>query len=167
MKNKLKISGVFAVIFGSILVLGGLWAIIFTYNNVAKENITTPEDATIPSKKVLGPLTLKAQSDVIRNHTLKMTDGKTYAEMPRQVAKLDQDGNTVLDEQGNVIMIDNAKRGIWVTATSLMTALHLAILSYAFSIFTILFGIISIWTGLIFYQMSKDVKIISDQINVI
>jgi len=167
MENKLKTSGVFAIIIGAFLVVGGLWAILFTYNNVSQENIVTPDDASIPGKKVLGPLTLKSQSDVIRDHTFKMTDGKTYAEMPRQIPKIDESGNEVLDENGNALMVDNAKRNIWITATSLMTALHLAILSYAFSLFTILFGIISIWTGLVFYQMSKDVKTVSDKINVI
>lgn len=156
MKKELKISGMFAILVGTILVLGGLWAMNFTYQNIAREKIVTPGDARIPNEKVLGPMTLKAQSDIIREHTLKITGGKTYAEMPRQIPKLDSDGKEVLDKDNKVVMIDNAQRNIWITATSLTTALHLAILSYAFSLFTILFGLISIWTGFIFYRMHKQ-----------
>lgn len=145
----------FAGIIGLILIIGGVWAMCFTYNNIKQENITTPADARIPNKKVLGPLTLKAQSDIIREHTLKTTGGKTYAEMPRQIPKLDENGQEVLDSEGKTVMVDNNARNMWITATTLTTALHLAIMSYAFSLFVILFGLISIWTGYIFCELSK------------
>lgn len=155
MKNKLKISGMFAMLVGVILVIGGIWAISFTYTNVSRENITTGADASIPNAKVIGPLTLKSQADIIRYHTLKTTNGKTYAEMPRQIPKLDGEGKEVIGEDGKVVMVDNAGRNIWITATSLTTALNLAIMSYAFSLFVILFGLVSIWTGCIFRELSK------------
>jgi len=155
MKNKLKISGVFAMLVGVILVAGGIWAICFTYKNVTRENITTGADASIPNAKVAGPLTLKSQADIIREHTLKITGGKTYAEMPRQIPKLDESGKEVIGADGKVVLVDNLARNIWITATSLTTALNLAIISYAFSIFVILFGLVSIWTGYIFSLLSK------------
>jgi len=155
MKNKLKISGMFAMLVGIILVIGGIWAISFTYTNVTRENITTGEDASIPNTLVSGPFTLKSQADIIREHTLKITGGKTYAEMPRQIPKLDEQGKEVLDKDGKVVLVDNLARNIWITATSLTTALNLAIISYAFSIFIILFGLVSIWTGCIFRELSK------------
>lgn len=155
MRGILKISSVFAILAGLILVLGGVWGITFTYQNVAKENIVTPEDAKIPNAKVRDPLTIKAQADIIRTHALKMTGGKTYSEMPRQIPSVDENGNAILDESGNPVMETNKARDIWVTVTSLTTALNLAILSYAFSAFTILMGVISIWTGVVFYFLSK------------
>lgn len=133
MKKLLIISSSLAIIVGMILVLGGLWAVMFTYQNISQEKIVTPEDASISNTPVRGPLTLKSQADIIREHTLKTTGGKTYAEMSRQ------------DEN----------RNLWVTATTLTTALNLGIITYLFSGLIILFGAISIWTGMVFAALSK------------
>lgn len=126
-------SAVLAIGAGLIMVGGGLWAVMFTHQNVAQENIVTPKDASIPETPVRGPLTLKSQADVIRKHTLASTDGKTYAEMSRE------------DEN----------RSMWITATTLTTALHLGIITYLFSGLIVLFGLISIWTGMVFAALSK------------
>ena len=156
MAKLLKISSLLAVIVGIVLVIGGIWGIYFTYKNIARENIVTPADSSIPEKTVRWPLTLKAQSDIIREHTLKITDGKTYAEMPRQVPKLDQNNQPVLDASGNPVMIANTTRDIWITATTLTTALNLGIITYAFSGFILLFGLMSIWMGIVFDALSRQ-----------
>lgn len=136
MKKLLIASSILAIGVGIILVLGGTWAVMFTYQNVSQENIVTLEDASLPNAPVRGPLTLKSQADIIREHTLKKTDGKTYAEMSRE------------DEN----------RSVWVTATTLTTALHLGIITYLFSGLIILFGLISIWTGIVFAALNKKFK---------
>ncbi len=133
MKKLLIISSLLAISVGTILVVGGAWAVVFTYQNVSQEKIITPEDAAIPNTPVRGPLTLKSQADIIREHVLKMTGGKTYAEMSR----------------------DDESRPMWITATTLTTALHLGIITYLFSGLIILFGLISIWTGIVFRALSK------------
>ncbi|MEK7093905.1 MAG: hypothetical protein AAB903_01020 [Patescibacteria group bacterium] len=156
MKKLLVTSSVLAVVAGIILVAGGVWGIYFTYKNIAQEKIVTPADASIPKKPVLGPLTLKAQADVIRKHTLEATGGKTFAEMPRQIEKLDESGTPVLDAQGKPVMVPNTARDIWITATTLITALNLGILTYVFSALVIVFGLISLWTGIVFYALSKN-----------
>ncbi|MCC7436731.1 hypothetical protein IT402_02570 [Candidatus Nomurabacteria bacterium] len=155
MKNIYKISSVLAIFVGVIMISGGIWGICFTYKNVARENIVTPEDSVIPNTPVRGPLTLKTQSDIIREHTLRTTGGKTYAEMPRQIQKLDENGNAVLNEKGEIVMIPNDARNMWVTATTLTTALNLAIVTYIFSGLVLLFGFISLWNGLVFFILSK------------
>ena len=76
--------------------------------------------------------------------------------MPRQISKLDDKGNSVLDEKGNPIMVENTARDIWITATTLITALHLGILAYIFSGMILLLGFISIWTGIVFYALSRE-----------
>ena len=154
-KRILFISSTLALIAGITLTIGGVWGISFTYTNVSQENITTPSDASIPNTSVKGPFTLKSQADVIRNHTLNSTEGKTYAEMPRKVPKFDDNGNQLLDVSGEPVMVSNEARNIWITATTLMTALNLGIVTYAFSGLIILFGLVSIWTGIIFYILGK------------
>lgn len=158
MKAFLTLSSIFAIMVGIVLILGGIWGIKFTYENVAKENIITTEDASIPNTKVRDPLTLKAQADVIRKHALEMTDGKTYSQMPKQIPATDENGNALLDNNGEPVMKANEARNIWITVTSLTTALNLAILSYAFSAFTVLMGFVSIWTGFIFILLRKNHK---------
>lgn len=155
MKNKLKIVGMTSGIIGFVLVIVGIWAMCFTYNNVSRENIITGEDASIPNTKVAGPLTLKSQADIIREHTLKITQGKTYAEMPRQIPKLDTDSKEILNEKGEVVLVDNVARNTWITATTLTTSINLALLAYGLSLLTILFGILSISNGYIFCELSK------------
>ena len=133
MKKLLLLSSMLAIGVGIVLVLGGFWAVLFTYNNVARENIVTTKDASIPETPVRGPFTLKSQADIIREHTLKSTGGKTYAEMSKE----------------------DPSRNMWVTATSLTTALHLGVITYLFSGLIILFGCVSIWTGIVFKALSK------------
>ena len=156
MKKLLVTSSVLAILAGIVLVAGGIWGIYFTYKNVANEKIVTPQDSAIPEKPVRGVLTLKAQADIIREHTLRMTGGKTFSEMPRQIPKLDDSGKHLLDAEGNPVMVANTARDIWITATTLITALHLGVLTYIFSGMVLLFGFISIWTGIVFYALSRE-----------
>jgi hypothetical protein len=133
MKKLLKASSTLAIIAGAVLIAGGVWAIGFTCENVAREKIVTPADSAIPGIEVRGPLSLKVQADIIREHTLKMTGGKTYAEMSRE----------------------DPARETWVTATSLTTALNLGIITYVFSGLIVLLGLISVWTGAVFWALAK------------
>lgn len=155
MKKLLLSSAVLAILAGICMVIGGSWGIWFTYSNVARENITTPADASIPNAPVRGPLTLKAQADIIRFHTLRSTEGKTYAEMDSKIPKLDQNNQPILNASGTPEMISNPNRAIWITATTLTTALNLGIITYAFSALIIFFGFVSIWTGITFFALSR------------
>lgn len=142
---------------GAIMVIGGMSGIVYTYTSIRAENVTTPEDATIPSTSVRGPLTLKAQADAIRTHMLKTSGGKTYAELPRTVPKLDTNGNPVLDEEGNAVQVPNTVRETWITATTLMTALKLGMLAYAFSAFALILGILFLMQGLVLGMLRRNV----------
>ena len=155
MKKLLKPSSVLVIIIGIVLIVGGIWAISFTYYNVARENIVTPDDASVPNQPVRGPWTLYSEADIIREHTLDSTGGKTFAEMPRQIPKVDQDGNPVLGEEGKAVMAPNTARDIWITATTLITALDLGIISYAFSGLALLLGLILILIGIVFCALSR------------
>lgn len=155
MKRLLKLSGVVAILAGVILVCGSLWAVDFINENISREKIVTPEDANIPNVPLSGPLTLKAQADIIWKHAYEGAGNKTYAEMPRMVPQLDANGKEVKGKDGKPIMIPNQARNTWVTATALITALNLGILTYAFSGLVMLLGFISIWTGFVFWALSK------------
>ena len=155
MKKLFLVSSCLIIIAGLILVGGSILGFTFTYTKVARENITTPDDAFIPGVPVRGPFTLKAQADIIRVHTLRMTGGKTFAQMPQQIQKLDIGGKPTLDKDGQPVMTANIDRDIWITATTLITALNLGLLAYAFFAFILLFGLFSIWIGIIFYALGR------------
>ncbi len=154
--KKLQTVATFSVIFiGFIFVLSGIWGVCFTYQNIAQENIVTPKDAWISEKPVRGPLTLKAQADVIRKHTLGATNNQTFAQMPREIEKKDEQGKTILNAEGKPTMVENQARNMWVTATTLNTALNLALLAYALSAATMVIGFLAIITGYLFYSLNK------------
>ena len=155
MKKILKIASILAIIAGIVLIIGGVWGVKFTYKNVAQEKIMTTHDSSLPNRLVSGPMTLKAQADVIREHTLKTTGGKTYAEMPREIQKVDEKGKALFNSKGEPLMAQNTARDLWITATTLTTALNLGIITYAFSGLIILFGLVSIMTGYVFSALSK------------
>ncbi len=155
MKKMLGLSSFLAITAGIVMILGGMWGIVFTYKNVAREQIVTPYDASIPNTPVRGPLTLKSQADIIRHHVLETTDGKTYSQMPQKVQKLDANGNPVLDDKGAPVMVSNDARNIWITATTLTTALNFGIITYVFSGLIVFIGLISIWTGITFRALRK------------
>ena len=156
MKKMLTVTAILAIVAGVIMVGGGVFGIVFTYKSVAQEKIITPEDASIPKTLVLGPLTLKAQADIIREHTLETTGGKVFAEMPRQIQKLDADSNPILDADGKPVMTANTARDMWITATTLTTALNLGIVTYVFSALVLFLGLVSIWLGIVFYALGKQ-----------
>lgn len=159
MQKLLKITSVLSIIVGIIMVAGGILGITLTYKSIARENIVTPADSSIPGKPVRGPLTLKAQADIIREHTLKLTGGKTFAEMPRQIQKLDETGQPVMGADGKPVMTSNTARDIWITATTLTTALNLGVLAYAFFGLIILFGCAVIWSGIVFDRLRRSEKL--------
>lgn len=154
--NKLvSVSGIVLLLAGIVMIIGGIAGVIFTYSSVKSENIVTPEDASISARPVRGPLTLKAQADIIRTHMLRMSDGKTYGEMPRQIQKLDDSGNVILNDDGSPMMIPNATRDTWITATTLITALNLGIMAYAMFSGMIVLGLLFGLIGIGFLALSK------------
>ncbi len=155
MKQLLRISSILSTGVGIVLICGGSWGIVFTYQNVAQEKMVTSDDATIPGAPVRGPLTLKAQADIIRTHMLRTSEGRTFAEMPRQIPRLDENGKPILGSNGKPVMQTNAARDLWVTVTALRTALHLGIVTYAFSGLTVALGLMLMVNGMVFFALSR------------
>nr|PZN31579.1 MAG: hypothetical protein DIU67_09490 [Actinomycetota bacterium] len=143
----------FAVGIGSII--GGVFGAWYTWDQAARQNITTPEDAPIPNTPVRGPLSMWAQSDIITHHQLDRTGGLYYSEMPRLVPQLDENGQPVLDENGEQVMVPNEARASWLDATTLTTALNLGIISYALSAFAMAVGVTLTLVGYVFLRIRR------------
>lgn len=72
------------------------------------QNITTPEDASIPNARVDDPETAEAMADIIGVHALEITGGRTYAEMDR----------------------DDPARATAFNATALRTSLYTSVMAF-------------------------------------
>lgn len=80
-----KIIGVVTIVAGLIMSVLG----VFTYNMVgsqlAAQNIVVAKDAAMfAGEPVAGPFTAYAEAQIIGEHAMNSTDGKTYAEMDRE-----------------------------------------------------------------------------------
>ncbi len=158
MRKKLEFWAVLVIVAGLGFMCLGFGGIIYTYGNAAREQITTPDDASIPGVPVRGPLTLKAQADIIREHTLTSTGGLTYAQMPGRIPQLDAKGNPVLDADGKPVEVSNPARTIWITATTLNTALNLGIMAYGISVLVMALGAMFVLFGFLFFCLAQDRK---------
>ena len=154
-RRLLAIVGILTLVVGIGSFAGGVFGAIYTWNQAAAENITTPDDAFFPEVPVRGPFSMWAQADIIEHHQLDATEGLRYSEMPRQVASVDEAGNPVIGEDGQPVMVANAARASWVNATTLMTALNLGVLAYALSAFALVVGITMIASGVTFLSLRK------------
>lgn len=78
---------------------------------IRRENIVTAEDARIPNVQVTNAETAEAQADVIEQHYLGITGGRTYSELDR----------------------DDPNRDVALTAANLRTSLNLAVMGFKVS----------------------------------
>ncbi len=150
-----------AMVVGLFAVLGGIGGAIYTYQQAAVENITTPDDAAIAEAPVRGPLTMWAQSDIITQHQLDRTGGLRYAEMERMVPQVDEAGEPVLDEAGEPVLVPNDARASWLDATALTTALGMGILAYALSAFAIVVGLLLAAMGYVVLTLRKSSAVLA------
>jgi len=90
-KSVIKRAWVGAIVFGFVLVGAGGFMVLEgraahdeVSTTLAEERIITSEDAAIPLAAVDSAAEAKAQADIIREHALATTGGKTYAELDRE-----------------------------------------------------------------------------------
>ena len=132
---------IFAMVVGIGSVLGGIGGAVYTWDQAAAQDITTPDDARFSEVPVRGPLSMWAQSDIITQHQLDSTEGLYYSQMEREVPVVDEAGEPVLDENGEPVMGPNEARLSWIDATALTTSLNLGVMAYALSAFAIVAGL--------------------------
>jgi hypothetical protein len=134
---------------------GGVFGAWYTWDQAVAQDVVTPDDAVIPETPVRGPFTMWAQSDIITQHQLDSTEGLYYAQMPREIPQVDENGAAVLDENGEQVMVPNEARASWINATALTTALGLGIVAYALSAFAVVIGLTLMFTGYVFMYIRK------------
>src|SRR5215471_17448406 len=164
MRKALEIGGFIA---GAVLIAFGIATIVIGVNgrdtvqsNLAQEQIyfgNAAQDKTVPKQYsqqlVNNGDKARAFAKMMRGHTLEATNGLTYAQMGRFLAKpgtpaklTDGQGGTNVDTSAAIDPktkqpISNPARNIWVTETALTTALNAAYMGERIALFGIVVGI--------------------------
>lgn len=98
------------------------------------QNITTPEDASIPNARVDDPATARSMADIIDVHARKSTSGLTYSEMGRFMAKSGDPAGTNVDTDAVVgndgKPVANPLRNVAFQASALRTSLYASIMAF-------------------------------------
>ena len=117
---------------GGFTVARGLDAKSQVRAELVAQNITTPEDASIPNVQVTDAATARSMAEIIGVHAEGITGGKTFAEMGRFLAP---DGGDTSDEaaalkdaEGNPV--PNPLRDVAFQASSLRTSLYTSVMAF-------------------------------------
>jgi hypothetical protein len=161
MRSIFRYSGIIASV---VLIAFGLGALYMGFDGrdrvrseLAREQIVGTEDSTIPGQLVDTGAEAQAFAQVMREHTLAATDGKTYAQMGRF---LTADGEQTNDEAAAATdpktgePVENGLRNMWVTATALTTALNTAYFAESVATFAIVMGIAMLVCGIGFLVLT-------------
>jgi hypothetical protein len=148
-------AAIILIAFGAGAIYSGFDGRAMVRDTLAQEKIVGTPDSKIPGQLVDTGSEARAFADVMRAHTLEATDGKTYAEMDRFVAK---GGGTTSDEKAALVEngkpVDNPARNIWVTETALSTALNTSYFAEQVALFSIVMGFALLLTGIGFGILS-------------
>ncbi|MGH2554609.1 MAG: hypothetical protein ACRDHO_02695 [Actinomycetota bacterium] len=150
------------ILFGAGSVVVGALGFAEVRDTVARENITaTPDSAEIgvnlqPGEKIDTGDEAREFAKIIRTHALEATGGRTYAEMGRYFTASGEETNdeaeAAKDDQGRPVQ--NGARNLWVTATSLTTALNTSFLAERTALFAIVMGVALLLTGIGFLVLT-------------
>jgi hypothetical protein len=80
-----KVTGWIVAVVGAIMLVAGGVTWFVVQDQLAAENITVAEDANfLAGDEVNGPFSAYAQAEIINQHALESSGGKTYAELDRE-----------------------------------------------------------------------------------
>lgn len=137
--------GILLVVAGLVTVGSGFYINSFVGDQLASQNITTPDDATIPNAQVNNIPTALSMAAIIQEHAGARSNGLSYAEMGRfAVESGDPAGTSNPDEalkDANGSPVANSARDTQLTAAGLVTSLSLSAMAIGLSYGAILLGI--------------------------
>ena len=145
--------GVIFAIAGLITSGTGIYIQSFVTQQLAAQNITTPEDASIPNAPVNSLPTALSMANIIQQHAADSADGLTYAQMGRfAVASGDPAGTNNADEalmDANGKPVANQARNTQLTAAGLVTSLSLSAMAIGASYGAIALGVAFTLLGIV------------------
>ncbi|MCZ7589666.1 MAG: hypothetical protein M5U27_12605 [Gaiella sp.] len=143
-------AGISTIAAGAGLLGLGLWARRDVHSGLAQERITLPESADSPKAPVRDAASARTLAETIREATLRSADGRTYGETPSYV---DAEGRPTWDSAAAArdpltgAPVDNPQASLWLTATTLQTALMQAYLAQRLAELTAGLGALLVGVG--------------------
>ena len=128
-----KNAGIISIVAGIILVVAGIGTWIVVSTTLSAQEITTTEDACLPERTVRGPFTAYCQADIIDQHTLEITGGKTYAELDR----------------------DDPLREVAMTSSFLQASLFTSVVAFGVAAMAVGMGILFMILGMAFKRIEE------------
>lgn len=127
------------MIIGLVFLAGGAYTVTRGFDARAQvrdelvaQNITTPDDASIPGVLVRDAATAESMAEIIDRHALESTGGRTYAEMGRFLtpdgADTSDEAEALLDDDGNPVA--NPLRNMAFQASTLRTSLYTSVMAF-------------------------------------
>jgi hypothetical protein len=116
------------------------------------QNITTPEDATIPNARVDDVQTARSMANIIDVHARESSDGLTYAELGRfmaangDVAGTSNEADALLDDSGKPV--PNGLRNSAFQASALRTSLYTSVMAFEVSNLVLGIGVLLLVLGI-------------------
>jgi hypothetical protein len=147
------IVGIAFAIAGLVTAGTGIYIRTFVGQQLASQNITTPEDASIPNAPVTSIATALSMANIIQEHAAARSNGLSYAEMGRfAVESGDPAGTNNPDEalkDANDNPVPNGARDTQLTAASHVTSLSLSAMALGTSYGAIALGIAFTLLGIV------------------
>ena len=157
------LAGGVLIVFGVVAIFLGVTGYTITRDAIKDEGITfgSADDPAVAKhasqwagEQVATGDQARAFAKIMREHTLGITGGLTYAQMGRyqSAAKPDDPAGTsdeeaaAMDESGQPI--SNGVRNTWVTETALTTALNVSYMAERLSVFGMVVGVALLLTGI-------------------
>jgi hypothetical protein len=146
-------AGIVFAIAGLITAGTGIYIRSFVTEQLSSQNITTPDDASIPNAPVNSIATALSMADIIQHHAAESANGLTYAQMGRfAVESGDPAGTNNPDEalkDANGNPVPNQARNTQLTAASLVTSLSLSAMALGASLGAIALGLAFTLLGIV------------------
>jgi hypothetical protein len=137
--------GIAFALAGLVAAGAGVYIRNFVGQQLAAQNVTTPEDASIPNTPVTNMATALSMANIIQHHAAESANRLTYAQMGRfAVESGDPAGTNNADEalkDASGKPVANTARITQLTAASLVTSLSLSAMAIGASYGAIALGI--------------------------
>ena len=121
-------------------------------DELVAQNITTPEDASIPNARVDDVQTARSMANIIDVHARDSADGLTYAELGRfmaangDVAGTSNEADALLDDSGKPV--PNGLRNSAFQASALRTSLYTSVMAFEVSNLVLGIGVLLLVLGI-------------------
>jgi len=145
----IKIASIASFIAGILLLVSGAITYGMVASQLSEEKIVVPADSSLlPGAQVRGPLSAYAQAEIIKEHALKGSGGKTYAELGKLANEAKEAGDTAKAEEYT------RQRTTVMNGSFLRASLFTSVLAFGVSALVMGLGVLFVIFGLAFWALA-------------